>query len=82
MVNVSLESIQIGSFSQNSGVFSGQNIQNSWDSHTPTIASFGITMGDFCTGHCEIAGLWSQSYSGQAIYDSDSKGNGSQYQMK
>jgi hypothetical protein len=82
MVNVNLQAIEVGSLSNNVGVFSGQNIQNSWDSHTPNMVSFGVVMGDYCSANCKFAGLWSRSYSGQAMYDSDVKGNSSQYTIR
>jgi hypothetical protein len=82
MVNVNLQTIQTGSMSDNVGIFSGQNIQNSWDSHTPNMISFGMVMGDYCIANCKFAGLWSRSFSGQATYDNDIKGNESQYEMK
>lgn len=82
MVFVRLQSIQTGACADNVGVFSGQNIQNSWDSHTPAVVSFGFIMGDYCISTSELSLLWTQSRDGQAIYDGDYKGNQSHLQIK
>ncbi len=77
MVLVRLESIHTGACTDNVGFFSGQNIQNSWDSHTPAIVSFGFVMGDYCIANSIASILWNHSTSCQPIYDSDTKETGS-----
>jgi hypothetical protein len=75
MVFVQLNTVSSGSMSHNCGIFSGQNIQNSWDSHTPFTSSFGSSMGDFTLSACNVSWLYHRSVFGLPIYDQDVKGN-------
>jgi len=75
MVYVQLGSIQSASWSDNVGVFSGQNIQNAWDSHAPSASSFGSMMGDFNYASCYLSLMYNRSVYGQPTYDADVKGN-------
>lgn len=77
MVQVQLGSIQTGGWEENVGIFSGQNIQNSWDAHSVSVRSFGGLLGDFDTGLCAISSFVSHSVYGQPTYDNDVKGNAS-----
>jgi len=82
MVFVNLQTIQTGACSSNVGIFSGQNIQDSWDSHSPTIVSFGFVMGDYCVSTSGLSLLWTDSVNGQAIFDNDVKQNQAQSQTR
>lgn len=82
MVYVQLNTISSGSMSNNSGVFSGQNIQNSWDSHSPLTASFGTVMGDFTLASCVFSCLYNRSVYGVPVYDQDIKGNHAPLSMR
>lgn len=82
MVYVQLGGIQSGGWADNVGIFSGQNIQNSWDSHSPVASSFGGSMGDFCYGSCYISWMNQQSNYGQPTYDMDVKGNHSSLNIR
>lgn len=75
MVNVQLGTIQSGAWSDNVGVFSGQNIQNSWDSHSSDTSAFNGLDGDWNYSSCVVAYTSSRSIYGQPMYDSDAKGN-------
>jgi len=75
MVNVQLGLIQTGSWSENTGMFTGQNIQNAWDSHTPTTAAVGPMMGDWNMSFCQRASMHQTAVYGQPIFDQDTKGN-------
>ncbi|MCL6632042.1 MAG: hypothetical protein K6T63_05350 [Alicyclobacillus herbarius] len=75
MVSVQLGAIHSGGWIDNVGIFTGQNIQNAWDSHSPTTVAFGVSMGDANRSHCHFAWVQSRSIYGQPIYDGDWKGN-------
>ncbi|MCL6547739.1 MAG: hypothetical protein K6T30_02390 [Alicyclobacillus sp.] len=75
MVFVQLGAIQSGGWSDNVGVFSGQNIQNSWDSHTPSASSWGALLGDANTAACLVCWMYDVSLLGQPTFDGDVKGN-------
>ncbi len=75
--SVSIGMIQIGSATNQVGIFSGQNMQNNWDSHAPTISATGDTSGNYNVTICQYAMLWNQSALGQATFDQDAKLNGS-----
>lgn len=77
--SVSIGFIQIGSASNQIGVFSGQNMQNNWDSHAPNSSSVGSVSGNHCLTICQYAVLWNRSEMGQAIFDQDIKLNGSTF---
>ncbi|MCL6445425.1 MAG: hypothetical protein K6T83_18530 [Alicyclobacillus sp.] len=77
MVIVELDRLESGGWSNNNGVFSGQNIQNSWDSHAPTVASFGTFLGDWDHGIVGINWLSIRSYYSQPVFDQDIKANAS-----
>jgi hypothetical protein len=74
--NVSIGFIQIGSAANAVGVFNGQNMQNNWDSHTPTLATIGGAFGNHDYMACQYATLSNRSELGQATFDNDTKLNG------
>jgi hypothetical protein len=82
MVNVHLGAIQTGAWSENAGIFTGQNIQNSWDSHSPAITTSSVLMGDFNIGISHISWLYTQNVHGQPTFDQDVKGNASMLNMR
>ncbi|MCL6516731.1 hypothetical protein [Alicyclobacillus sp.] len=73
MVFVQLGGVSSDAVSNNSGVFTGQNIQNAWDSHSPGVSVHGLLMGDSNIATCRSACMWNLSWYGQPIYDMDSK---------
>ncbi|MBX5437292.1 MAG: hypothetical protein IRZ33_08745 [Alicyclobacillaceae bacterium] len=75
MVWIQLGRIQSGGWSDNVGVFSGQNIQNSWDSHTPSASAYCTLMGDANSASCTVCWMWDASIFSQPTFDSDVKGN-------
>lgn len=75
MVNVQLGAIQSGGWSDNVGIFTGQNIQNSWDSHTTDASACSGIFGDWGRSSCMYAYLTNRSVYGQPIFDADIKGN-------
>ena len=82
MVNVQLGSLSSGGWADNVGTFFGQNIQNGWDSHAPTLTAFGFLMGDFCRASCHSAVLIQASQVGQPTYDADVKANACSFDMR
>ncbi len=74
--NVSIGYIQVGSASNAVGIFSGQNMQNSWDSHSPLMSAMGGLAGSHSMKTCQYVIMLSQSVLGQATFDNDSKLNG------
>jgi hypothetical protein len=82
MVYVQLNTVSSGSMNHNAGVFSGQNIQNSWDSHMPLTASFGTVLGDFNLASCVVSCLYNRSVYGMPVYDQDVKGNQAPLSMR
>lgn len=74
---VSIGTIAIGGSSNCTGIFSGQNMQNNWDSHAPNISSLGTMMGTWNYTNVYLARLDNQSVFNQPIYDQDSKTNAS-----
>jgi len=81
MVTVELGNIVMGGVSNNAGIFTGQNIQNSWDSHSPSATSFGFLMGDYNRAYCGYTMLYNNSVQGQPTIDNDYKGNCNLQQM-
>lgn len=82
MVYVQLGSLETGAWSDNTGLFSGQNIQNSWDSHSPVAQSFGGSMGDHNLDLCFFSIMRARAYLGQPINDADYKSNYGRYTMR
>ena len=79
MVVVQLGTIQSGGWAGNVGVFTGQNIQNSWDSHAPSVAAVGTLAGDFDHSSCYFSLVYHRTWFGQPVFDADVKGNRSTY---
>lgn len=74
---VRIGSIQVSTVTNNAGFFNGQNMQNNWDSHAPTIGSRG---GVFGNRNLAITGqslFTNQNVAGQPLLDQDLKANGS-----
>lgn len=47
MVSIQLGEVECGSFANNTGIFSGQNIQHNWDSHSPVAGVTSFLLGDY-----------------------------------
>lgn len=75
MVYVQLGAVENTSWAHNVGMFSGQNIQNSWDAHASSASAFGGSLGDLCLSACLISVMQNYALNGQNIADQDSKGN-------
>lgn len=72
---VNIGTIAIGGSSNGAGIFSGQNMQNNWDSNSPTISSLGSMMGNRCIKSAYYCVLESESVLSQPLYDQDIKCN-------
>ncbi|MDQ0189658.1 hypothetical protein JI721_09245 [Alicyclobacillus cycloheptanicus] len=75
MVNVQLGAIQSGGWSDNVGIFTGQNIQNSWDSHSTGVNAANGQFGDWNRSFILAAYNATKGMYGQPIFDRDLKGN-------
>jgi hypothetical protein len=75
--NVQIGYIVIGSAANAVGVFNGQNMQNDWDSHSPSTATIGMTMGNHSLVVSQFAYMWNMNKVGQPLFDQDTKANGS-----
>lgn len=74
---VNLGGIQFGGSSNQVGVYSGQNMQNGWDSNSPNLSLFGTAMGQYCWQGSEIAVLNAIAPGTDNVIDNDVKVNGS-----
>lgn len=81
MVYLQLGSIQSGGWSDNVGIFSGQNIQNAWDAHSASTNSVGGQFGDLNLTTCFYSLLSMKTVYSQPTYDNDFKGNNSPMSM-
>lgn len=72
---VSIGMIQIGSASNQVAVFSGQNMQNAWDSNAANISTLGTLMGQYSIEYSRIAVMNNMMRSGQPLIDCDTKLN-------
>ena len=72
---VTIGPLQIGSASNQVGLFSGQNMQNAWDSHSPNVSTMGVMMGQSCTQWTGFAPFYNWMLMGQPLLDSDVKVN-------
>lgn len=72
---VEIGRIMLGGASNCVGVFSGQNMQNDWDSHSHGVTSFGGIFGDRCYAFFQQCSLVNTSQTGQILFDHDTKLN-------
>ena len=73
---VNLGFIQVGSVSNDVGVFSGQNIQSGWDSHSPNVSNLGTLMGALSAEFTFVSVMNTWTAIGQPVVDADIKSNG------
>ena len=69
--------IQFGGSSNQVGVFSGQNMQNGWDSHSPNLSVLGTMLGPFSVQAAAFAQLNNSMLVGQPILSQELKDNAS-----
>lgn len=74
---VNLGGIQFGGSTNQIGVYNGQNMQNAWDSNSPSMSVGGPLEGMCSTKIIGTAVLYNYSIAGQALFDSDIKNNAS-----
>lgn len=74
---VAIGRVIIGGASHCTGLFSGQNMQNNWDSHAPSIGSLGAILGNYCLQSAGLSAVSVSAAIGQPIIDADVKANGS-----
>ena len=72
---VTVGAIAFGGVSNDVGVFTGQNMQNGWDSHSPNLSVMGVMMGNMDIEWAGLAQLNNAMPIGQPIVDSDIKNN-------
>jgi len=72
---VSIGWVNVGAATNGTGVFNGQNMQNDWDSHAPSISSSGDIAGNWGRYFSVYTILWNINEIGQPIVDSDTKMN-------
>ena len=75
--NIQIGGIQIASATNNTGIFSGQNAQSNWDSHSPIVTARGGIFGNHSLGLTGVAVVHTHNLFGQPILDQDVKLNGS-----
>jgi hypothetical protein len=73
--NVQIGRILIGGASHCVGVFNGQNMQNDWDSHSPTISSFAGIYGNHSLALFQQCSMYNAAVIGQPTLDQDTKTN-------
>ncbi len=66
--------VQFGGSSNQVGVWSGQNMQNAWDSNSPNTSAMGTLMGQF-SAQFGAAPLYNFQPGGQPVFDNDLKDN-------
>ena len=76
------KTVDVGSFANNSGIFIGQNVQDGWDSFSPTKLAGGFSMGDFSDVSAGTMIYAGRSVIKQPIYDGDVKGNWNTHRMR
>lgn len=73
---IHIGTLRSGGLSNTTGIFSGQNLQNDWDSHSQSINSLGTMMGRYNVQGALWAALWWNTAVGQPVVDEDIKANG------
>ncbi len=74
---VNIGGLQFGGSSNQVGVYNGQNMQNAWDSNSPSTSATGTLNGMGSTKIVGAAVLYNYALAGQALIDSDIKNNAS-----
>lgn len=73
---VNIGGFQFGGSSNGVGVYSGQNMQNAWDTNSPNTSNFGTQMGQMDVQYSGVAILNDWMFVGQPVFDNDIKSNG------
>lgn len=74
--------IKVGGTANSTGIFNGQNIEDNWDSHAPTITVFGGPYGNHTTQYAILVRASVNAVLGQPIFDDDIKANDSPVVMR
>ncbi|MCY0876734.1 MAG: hypothetical protein OWT28_10775 [Firmicutes bacterium] len=70
---VNVGQIYTSAMTNAAGQFFGQNVQNGWDSHAPTLIGAGFNMGDFAWMHTSRVAVVTKAQTLMPVFDPDQK---------